>query len=137
MSRFTAGQKAGLAAAAGLAVGGFALLRNFDPNSGSSPFPPCMFYTFTGFYCPACGGTRAMHALAHFDVPGAMAMNPLLVLSLPVLALLGAWWLGWKPKWLQPVVAALSKPGFWLALLPAYWVLRNLPWFPFTLLAPG
>ena len=28
-------------------------------------------------------------------------------------------------------------PKLWLAVLPAYWVARNLPWYPFTLLAPG
>jgi hypothetical protein len=24
-----------------------------------------------------------------------------------------------------------------MILLPAYWIARNLPWWPFTLLAPG
>lgn len=28
-------------------------------------FPPCMLYTLTGWYCPGCGGTRAMNYLVH------------------------------------------------------------------------
>ena len=51
--------------------------------------------------------------------------------------LLAAWKLGWRPRWLHAPVAVLAEPRFWLVLLPAYWVARNLPWFPFTLLAPG
>ena len=51
--------------------------------------------------------------------------------------LLAAWRLGWRPRWLHGVVAVLAEPKVWLVLLPAYWVARNLPWFPFTLLAPG
>jgi hypothetical protein len=31
----------------------------------------------------------------------------------------------------------LLAPKFWLVLLPAYWVARNLPWPPFSWLAPG
>ena len=42
-----------------------------------------------------------------------------------------------RPPWLQRLarVAADWKP--WVALLLVYWIARNLPWFPFTLLAPG
>ena len=57
--------------------------------------------------------------------------------SSSVSPLLAAWRLGWRPRWLHGVVAVLAEPKVWLVLLPAYWVARNLPWFPFTLLAPG
>ena len=127
----------GLGAAAIAAASGFYLLRRFDPNAADSVYPGCMFNALTGLYCPGCGTTRALHALAHFDVPGAMTMNPLLVLSLPVIALLIAWSSGWQPRWLQPVMRVLGEPKFWLVLLPGYWIARNLPWFPFTPLAPG
>ena len=129
--------KFGWGAAAIAAASGFYLLRRFDPNAADSPFPPCMFNALTGFYCPGCGTTRALHALAHFDVPGAMAMNPMLVVSLPVIALLLAWSGGWQPRWLHPLMRVLGEPKFWLVLLPGYWIARNLPWFPFTWLAPG
>ena len=40
-------------------------------------------------------------------------------------------------RWFAPVVAVMSEPKFWLWALPTYWIARNLPWYPFTLLAPG
>ena len=123
--------------AAFAAVIGVWLLRTFDPNAANSPFPECMFHAFTGWYCIGCGMTRALHALAHGDVPGAFSMNPLAMSMLAISPLLAAWKLGWQPKWLRPLVGLLAEPKFWLVLLPLYWIARNLPWFPFTLLAPG
>ena len=64
-------------------------------------------------------------------------MNPLGVLMLGLVPLMLAWGRGWQPRALQPVMAVVMEPKLWLVLLPAYWVARNLPWFPFTLLAPG
>jgi len=126
-----------LTAAAIAAVVGFWLLRHYDPNAAGSPFLPCMFRAFTGFYCPGCGLTRMLHALAHFDLARAFAMNPLAMALLSLSPLLAAWKLGWQPRLLAPLVGVLSMPVFWLVLLPGYWIARNLPWFPFTLLAPG
>ena len=130
-------QVVGLATAALAAVAGFWLLRNFDPNAAGTPFPACMFRAFTGWYCIGCGMTRALHALAHGDVLRAFSMNPLAVSLLAISPLLGAWKLGWQPRWMRPLIATVSEPKFWLVLLPVYWIARNLPWFPFTLLAPG
>ena len=48
-----------------------------------------------------------------------------------------AWKAGWSARWFAPVVAVMSEPKFWLWALPTYWIARNLPWYPFTLLAPG
>jgi len=128
---------AGLTAAAFAAVAGFWLLRHFDPNVAGSPFPGCMFRALTGFYCPGCGMTRMLHALAHFDVPRAFAMNPLAMAMLALSPLLLAWKYGWQPKLLRPLVALLAEPKFWLVLLSMYWIARNLPWWPFSLLGPG
>lgn len=47
--------------------------------------PICVFKATTGVPCVTCGGTRALVALGHLDVPGALAMNPLVALSLLVL----------------------------------------------------
>ena len=41
----------------------------------------CPFHVLTGVPCPTCGGTRALTALAHLDVAGALAMNPLVALA--------------------------------------------------------
>ncbi|HLL17436.1 MAG TPA: DUF2752 domain-containing protein [Rubrivivax sp.] len=96
-----------------------------------------MFYAFTGWHCVSCGLTRALHALVHGDVLRAFSMNPLAMAMMAISPLPGAWKLGWRPVWLRPLIAVLAEPKFWLVLLPGYWIARNLPWFPFTLLAPG
>ncbi len=127
----------GLTAAALAAAVGFWLLRNFDPNAANSVFPECMFRAFTGWYCIGCGMTRALHALAHGDLARAFSMNPLAMSMLAISPLLAGWKLGWQPKALRPLIAIVAEPKFWLVLLPVYWLARNLPWYPFTLLAPG
>ena len=104
-----------------------ALLYCIDPAKGGV-FPPCPFHAATGYYCPGCGSLRAVHRLLHGNLAAAFRMNPLLVASLPVLGLL---WIfpNWQRKrWV---------PWFALALVVGYGILRNLPVWPFTLLAPG
>ena len=119
------------------AAGGLWVLRNFDPAAPGSLFPQCLFRAFTGWHCISCGLTRALHALAHGEVARAFSLNPLAMALLALSPLLAAWRLGWKPAVLAPLVKVLAEPKFWLFLLPGYWIARNLPWFPFTLLAPG
>lgn len=41
----------------------------------------CVLKLVTGIPCPTCGGTRAVGLLAHLDVLGALAMNPLVALG--------------------------------------------------------
>lgn len=119
------------------AVGAFVVLRHIDPNQPGSVLPPCPIHAFTGLFCPGCGATRTLHALAHFDLATAMAMNPLLVLSLPALAVLTAYGAGVLPAVLLPLARQLCRPIAWGVLLAAYAVARNLPWAPFNWLAPG
>ncbi len=137
MIRLRALDKLGLAGAAVAASAGVWVLRTFDPNAADSPFPGCLFHQLTGYWCIGCGMTRALHALVHGDVATAFSMNPVAMLALAAIPLLLATSRGWvPPRWLQPVARRVCEPKLWLVLLPAYWLLRNLPWFPFTLLAP-
>jgi hypothetical protein len=98
--------------------------------------PTCYLRRWTGLLCPGCGGTRCAKRLFDADVPGALAMNPLVVL----LAMLGGAWL------LHAVVAEWRGkrafvPSAWmgwslLGLIVVFAVARNVPSWPFTLLAP-
>ncbi|MCB1565720.1 MAG: DUF2752 domain-containing protein [Lysobacteraceae bacterium] len=124
-----------LAVVAGIATS--ALLYTFDPNTANSPFPPCSFRALTGWYCVGCGGTRALHALVHGDLFAALRMNALAVALLPLLAGFLAWQAGWQPRRLQRIADTLARPLLWIWLLPLFGVLRNLPWAPFSWLAPG
>ncbi len=123
--------------AALVAGAGVWALRSFDPNLPGNPFPPCMFLTLTGHYCAGCGITRALHALVHGDIAGAIQMNVLAMLLMVVIPFAIAWHAGWKPARLQPTARAMASPWFWVVLLAGFWIARNLPWYPFTLLAPG
>ena len=37
---------------------------------------PCLFHFFTGFYCPGCGGTRAVRLLLKGDLAGSFQYHP-------------------------------------------------------------
>jgi hypothetical protein len=53
---------------------------------------PCPFRAVTGWNCPLCGGTRMGEALLHGEVLAAFTFNPLALVGLVILAILGALW---------------------------------------------
>ena len=117
-SRSRLARWAPLLAATGLAAGAALVLRNVNPYVAGNPLPNCPLYALTGLYCPGCGSTRCLYSLVHFDLPGAMAMNPLLVISLPFLLLMLLNTAGIRPRVLDPLMRVLANPTFWLWLLP-------------------
>ncbi len=44
------------------------------------PFP-CVLYSFTGYYCPGCGGTRALSALLKGHIIRSFIDNPVIILT--------------------------------------------------------
>lgn len=127
-----------LAAAGVLAVSaGASLVAYFNPTTAGF-FPVCPLYTLTGIHCPGCGLTRGFHALFHGDVLTALHYNALLpvfafvfgfmFVSLVLIIVRGRG-LSWR------VFPPSAMYGF-LILATAFFVLRNLPFYPFTLLAP-
>lgn len=107
--------------------------------SGGGWFPGCLFHRLTGLHCPGCGMTRAVHAMLHGDVSAAFRLNPLGMTVLP----LGLAWLGIQlPSWLRGSDLKWPLAGRWLVrgiigVLLFYWISRNIPVWPFSLLAPG
>ena len=127
-----------LLAAALAVLGGLALLFVADPAT-SGLFPPCPFHAMTGLHCPGCGTLRALHQLLHGNVPAALGLNPLAVVLLPVIA---CWFLFRLGQVVRGRSApAVILPAFWiwtlLGVIIAFWILRNVPLYPFTLLAPS
>jgi hypothetical protein len=53
---------------------------------------PCPFRMVTGWQCPLCGGTRLGSALLRGDMGAAFADNPVVLISLVVVSLLGGLW---------------------------------------------
>lgn len=111
------------------AVGAAALLRFRDPHvSGSYGY--CPFRELTGWWCPGCGGLRAVHNLTEGHVVAAVHSNLLL---LPLLVGGVLWWANWThARWTgQPAPAlALRRSTSWVVLvgLLAFTVLRNTSW---------
>jgi hypothetical protein len=106
------------------------MLFAFDP-ARSGLFPPCPFHALTGLQCPGCGTLRALHALSHGHVLSALDLNPLAMVFLVIgLAFVLARCLHMR----------LAPPRFagWIvfSVIMLYWVARNVPAYPFTLLAP-
>ena len=127
--------------AAGVGVFGASLAASavayFNPvNAGF--FPQCPLFVLTGMRCPGCGLTRGFHALLNGDVLSALHFNALIpayafilgcfFVSLALIAVRGR---GLSLNIFKP--AALY--GFLVVSL-VFAVLRNIPVYPFSLLAP-
>jgi len=118
---------AGLAGAGVLAV---AMLHVRDPHAhGSWGF--CPFHELTGWWCPACGGLRAVNDLTNGHVVAALHSNVLLLpFVATVLLLWGRHVFGrWQGRALRPMIRFTPRAGtvIWVALA-AFTVFRNTPW---------
>ena len=89
-------------------------------------FPPCLFHQLTGLDCPGCGGQRALHQLLHGNLLAAIRLNAMLVVSLPVLAWVGARYLICHLK-SQPMNFRFQWLWFYFAAWMLFGLLRNLP----------
>ena len=109
----------------------------FNPTTAGF-FPVCPLHAMTGLNCPGCGLTRGFHAFLNGDVLGALRFNALLpifafiigyfALSMFLTAVRGRG-LSWK------FVSPALLYGF-LFVAAAFFILRNLSFYPFTMLAP-
>lgn len=118
---------------------GVAVLFYFLNPNEHEIFPDCVFNSLTGYYCPGCGSQRALHNLLHLDFAGVVGNN--------VLFLLGGLFILYH--YLHPVLNRIFKwklpnlfykkntPWVVLAVVIVFWILRNLPWYPFSVLAPN
>nr|WP_240003084.1 DUF2752 domain-containing protein [Streptomyces cinnamoneus] len=115
----------GVAAGVGAAV---AWVAAVDPGRPGH-YPVCPLLSWTGLYCPGCGGLRGLHALAHGDPVAALGANALAVAAYAAFAVL----------WVRWLVAAVRTGGgmpvvprarhWWLlgGILFVFTVVRNLP----------
>ena len=121
----------------GLAAAAFHLKQS---GADASLMPPCVLYNATGLHCVGCGMTRATHAALNGRFAEAFFHNPLGVILLPIavlaIALEAIAWVRGRsggPR-IRP-----GRRGLWamVAIILVYGVLRNIPYWPFTILAPG
>jgi hypothetical protein len=112
------------------------MLFAFNPAT-SKLFPPCPFRALTGLNCPGCGTLRALHQLLHGNLRAAFRLNPLMLVSLAWVAYAFA----------ARALAATGRPllpemnfrggwyWFYAALVVAFWVFRNTPYYPLACFA--
>ena len=125
------------AALAAAGAAGLAVVYLFDPRKPGM-YPICPFFGLTGCYCPGCGTLRALHQLMRGNIAAAFGYNAYAMLALPVIAYSFAV-AGLRACGL-PAPPRVFIPARWiwamLVSVLAFWLLRNLPVAPFTILAP-
>ena len=100
--------------------GGYFLLAALTGFDLAKHLPPCGFHLLTGYYCPGCGGTRAVWALLHLQLWRSFCYHPMV----PYGAALYVWFMishtieklsrhrlcvgmKWNPGWLWAVLVLL------------------------------
>lgn len=126
--------------AAILAIVGIAVLCLFPPGDGG-PYPPCPFHLATGLHCPGCGTLRSLHALLHGRVATAFGQNALSMVVLPIILVTAVQ--RWRRDGLSNGLASRlfdstspRRIRAFAVIVIAFWVLRNVPYSPLTILAP-
>ena len=122
-----------LAGVSGVAV----VLYQFSPHE-SGIYGPCPFRALTGLYCPGCGTLRGLHELLHGNMVKAFGLNPLMVLLLPFILYSFFKYTVSGITGRQQSKVFIPSDFIWalLVIIIVYWILRNVPYYPFTLLAP-
>lgn len=73
-------------------IGGLALIAvsmRLMPRLVADNQRPCMFQMLTGFYCPGCGGTRAVVGLLRGRLIKSLLLNPFVL----YVAVVGGWFM--------------------------------------------
>ena len=106
-----------------------------DPTTPGGPLPVCLTKAFFGIDCPGCGGLRMLYSLLHADLVAALRFNALALVGLAVLVPTFLVWTHRRLtnrlfRWPQQTWVAVVT----LSLVSVWFVVRNLPFAPFTAL---
>lgn len=106
-------------------------------NGNKDIYPLCISCDKFGIYCPTCGTGRALSCLVHGDLREAFKLNQLLIIFLPFAFY---WYIcnvlecfnlhPWRLKLNRKIIIGI------IIVVIIYGVLRNIPVYPFELLAP-
>ncbi len=112
-------------------------LYKYDPGvTEHNLYPSSFFRELTGFYCPGCGATRALHQILHGNLKAALALNPLIVIFLPYFIYLffNAYLLDNR----KIIDQNLNNKNLSICaiIFLMYGIIRNISIYPFSLLAP-
>ena len=116
-----------------LLLAGATYLFVFEPGK-SGFFPGCPFRLLTGFTCPGCGTTRALHQILHGHFVAAFILNPLLLLAIPFLLFALLRYSVIVMRGGIPRPNALPAPAIYaiFVVIVSFWIFRNTPFYPFV-----
>jgi len=116
-----------------LLIAGAAYLFFFEPGK-SGFFPACPFRFLTGFTCPGCGTTRALHQILHGNFVTAFTLNPLLLLAIPFILFALLRYSVIVMRGGVPRPNALPAPYIYAIffVILSFWIFRNTPFYPFV-----
>ncbi len=102
-------------------------------------FPSCPFHTYTHLYCPGCGSQRSLSALLHGNLWRALSFNLLFIISLPLL-IYSAIIYTINTFSVNIIQQKLVYSPLFIRLclwfIIGFFILRNLPFVPFSFLRP-
>jgi len=116
-----------------LLAAGAAYLFAFEPGR-TGFFPICMFRFLTGYQCPGCGSTRALHQILHGHLVAAFMLNPLFLIALPFI------FYAFLRYTITVVRGGVPRPNALPAsyiyaiffVVVSFWIFRNTPFYPFV-----
>lgn len=114
----------------------FFIYFSFNPTKHSF-FLPCPFRYATGYLCPGCGSQRAFHQLLHGNLLQAFRLNPLLMLTLPILLYgigLVAYNFIFGTNYRFKLLYNNTFLYTYFIIVLIYWITRNIAVAPFTYL---
>ena len=100
------------------------------PPFGNSPYPDCTFHRLTGYRCPGCGGTRALHSLLHGEIGAAWSYNQLITILIAGCVIFATMVIMRTPACRRPVDALPTRSLTLVALIVtlAFGIGRNARW---------
>jgi hypothetical protein len=124
---------------AALVLSVLVIIRKFTPTENSF-YPGCIFHSATGLHCIGCGLTRSLHSTLNGDWEQAIAWHALAFIILPLIGFsffssLLSWAMDWRSSYSSDRLKTWALRLLLLFLI-AFTILRNIPVYPFSLLAP-
>jgi hypothetical protein len=119
----------------GVAVAALYLLIN---PSEVDFLPKCPLYGTTGIYCPGCGSQRATHQLLNLNIIGILEQNVLFLGGLLIFGyhLIITGLNVTLQKRMYNYLYHPYTPRIIIVVIIVFWILRNIPFYPFNLFAP-
>ena len=116
-----------------LLAAGAAYLFAFEPGR-TGFFPICLFRFLTGYQCPGCGSTRALHQILHGHLVAAFMLNPLFLIALPFI------FYAFLRYTITVLRGGVPRPNALPAsyiyaiffVVVSFWIFRNTPFYPFV-----